>query len=157
MALPSSTETPRTRHLQDIVAGATSEELSEWPMLGDKDYELIGAYVVLFSYVEFNLRRVVELFDEKGMLVPPWRGKSKDLHATELAEAAQSLACWDDGGRKALADVEELRKLRNLVAHFAVRRFPDDDAFLFVAKSRGAVPTVFGPTCISAQGWRALR
>ena len=40
--------------------------------------------------------------------------------------------------------MEELRKFRNLVAHFAVRRFPDDDAFLFVAKSRRDFKRVFG-------------
>jgi len=25
--------------------------------------------------------------------------------------------------------------MRNLIAHFAIRRFPNDDAFLFIAKS----------------------
>jgi hypothetical protein len=144
MALPDSTETPRTRHLQNIVDAVSADDLSEWPMLTSKDYELVGAYVVLFSYVEFNLRRVVELFDKKGLLTDPWKGKSEDLHATDLAAAAQSLQCWDDGGRKALAEVEELRKFRNLAAHFAIRRFPNDDAFLFVAKSKRDFKRVFG-------------
>jgi hypothetical protein len=144
MALPSSSETPRTRHLQDIVEAASAEDVSNWPMLNTKDYELIGAYIVLFSYIEFNIRRVVELFDEKGMLEPPWKGKAPDLRTSDLAAAVQSLECWEEKGRKALEEVEELRKFRNLAAHFAVRRFPNEDAFLFVAKSKRDYRRVFG-------------
>lgn len=144
MALPASSETPRTRHLQDIVEAASAEGVANWPMLNAKDYELIGAYIVLFSYIEFNLRRVIELFDEKGMLGPPWNGKAPDLHTSDLAVAIQSLECWEEKGRKALEEVEELRKFRNLAAHFAVRRFPGEDAFLFVAKSKRDYKRVFG-------------
>jgi hypothetical protein len=46
--------------LQDIVEAASAEDVSNWPMLNAKDCELIGAYIVLFSYIEFNIRRVAE-------------------------------------------------------------------------------------------------
>jgi hypothetical protein len=144
MALPKSTPTPRTRYLQDIVNAATASDLAGWPMLNEKDYVLVGAFIVLFSYIDFNLRRVIEVFDKTGRLGAPWKGKTRNLNAVEVAAAIQSLDCWDEAGRKALNDVEELRKFRNLVAHFAVRRFPADEAFVFLAKSARDFKQQFG-------------
>jgi hypothetical protein len=40
--------------------------------------------------------------------------------------------------------MEEFRYFRNLIAHFAIRRFPADDAFVFVAKSARDFKRVFG-------------
>jgi hypothetical protein len=144
MALPKSTETPRTRYLQDIVTAASATDLAGWPMLNEKDYALVGAFIVLFSYIDFNLRRVIEIFDKTGRLNAPWKGKTGNLNAVEVAAGIQSLDYWDEAGRKALNDVEELRKFRNLVAHFAVRRFPADEAFVFLAKSTRDFKQQFG-------------
>jgi hypothetical protein len=56
MALPKSQETSRGRYLQDIVEKAVATDLAGWPMLNEKDYVLVGALVVLFSYIDLNLR-----------------------------------------------------------------------------------------------------
>ncbi len=71
------------------------------------------------------------------------------LTAPDVAEAIQALPCWDDAGRKALAEIEEMRGFRNLAAHFAIRRFPSDDAFLFVAKSARDFKRQFGTRAVS--------
>jgi len=144
MALPESQETPRGRHLQDIVEKAAATDLAGWPMLNEKDYVLVGAFVVLFSYIDLNLRRVIEAFNHAGLLNPPWKARIGNLNSAEVADAIQSLPCWDEPGRQALAEIEELRKFRNLVAHFAVRRFPEDDGFLFIAKSARDYKRQFG-------------
>jgi hypothetical protein len=144
MALPKSQETSRGRYLQDIVEKAVVTDLAGWPMLNEKDYVLVGALVVLFSYIDLNLRRVVDVFDHKGLLGPPWKGKIDNLNASEIAAAIQSLPCWDEPGRRALAEIEELRAVRNLIAHFAIRRFPADDAFIFLAKSAPDYKRQFG-------------
>jgi hypothetical protein len=142
--LPKSVETPRLRRLQDIVANSAATDLAGWPMLNKEDYVLVGGIVVLFSYIDLNLHRILEVFDHRMLLQEPWAGNVGKLRATEVAEATQSLPCWDDPGRKALGEIEELRSLRNLVAHFAIRRFPADDAFLFVAKSARDFKRQFG-------------
>ena len=113
-------------------------------MLNKSDYALVGGLVVLYSYLDFNLRRVLEVFHHAGLLSEPWAKKVDKLYAEEVAEAIQSLTCWDDAGRKALAEIEELRGLRNLVAHFTIRRFPSGDAFIFVAKSARDYKRQFG-------------
>ena len=133
--LPKNVETPRGRYLQTIIENASATNLAGWPMLDKTDYVLVGGLVVLFSYIDLNLRRVIEVFHHAGLLKAPWKSKVAKLNAEEVAAAIQSLSCWDDEGRKALKEIEELRGLRNLVAHFAIRRFPSDDAFIFIAKS----------------------
>jgi hypothetical protein len=133
--LPKQVETPRGHYLQSIVEKESASNLAGWPMLAKSDYALVGGLIVLYSYIDFNLRRVVEVFHHAGLLKEPWAKKVDTLNAEQVAEAIQSLTCWDDEGRRALGQIEELRGLRNLVAHFAIRRFPTDDAFIFVAKS----------------------
>ncbi len=104
-------------------------------MLKKEDYIAVGGIVVLYSYIDYNLRRVVEGYDDAGRLQPPWKGKSKRLNMTEIAKAAHSMLPWPEQNLKAFMRIEELRGLRNLVAHFAMRRFPNDDAFAFIGKS----------------------
>jgi hypothetical protein len=45
------------------------------------------------------------------------------------------MAPWPERELNRLKRLAEIRNLRNLVAHFAAKRFPEDDAFLFIAKS----------------------
>lgn len=142
--LPKHVETPRGRFLLSIVERVSAKDMATWPMLNKSDYAMVGGLVVLYSYIDFNLRRVLEAFHNAGRLGNPWAKKVDKLKAEEVAKAIQSLTCWDDAGRKALAEIEELRGLRNLVAHFAIRRFPAEDAFIFVAKSASDYKRQFG-------------
>ncbi len=56
MVLLRSVETPRLRGLQDIVAKSAATDLAGWPMLNNEDYVLVGGIIVLFSYIDLNLR-----------------------------------------------------------------------------------------------------
>lgn len=142
--LPPPTDTPRLRELSAIVNAATSEDLSGWPMLNEKDYVLIGVVVVLYSYIDLNLRRIIEAFHHAGKLDEQWSQRPENLHSDKVAEAVFSLPCWNEGERSQLKEVEKLRGFRNLIAHFAPRRFPADDAFLFLTKSAKDYKRVYG-------------
>jgi hypothetical protein len=144
VALPDNVETPRGLHLQGILSKVTAEELSAFPMLKKEDYFAVGAIVVLFSYIDFNLRRMVEIYDDAGLLQSSWKGKTKTLNMTEIAKAAASMLPWPEQNVKAFGRIEHLRGLRNLVAHFAIRRFPDDDAFVFMGQSAKDYKKHFG-------------
>jgi hypothetical protein len=142
--LPGNVDTPRGRHLQSLLTAVTPDEFSAWPVLKPDDYLAIGGIVVLFSYIEFYLRRVVEGYDEAGQLQGKWKGKSSQMRIEQVEKAAQSLLPWPETVLTAFKRMEELRSLRNLVAHFAIRRFPDDDAFVFIAKSTKDFKKEFG-------------
>ena len=75
--LPKQVETPRGRYLQSIVEKESAKDLAGWPMLNKSDYALVGGLVVLYSYLDFNLRRVLEVFHHAGLLSEPWAKKGR--------------------------------------------------------------------------------
>jgi hypothetical protein len=142
--LPKNVDTSRGRYLQAILSKVTQEEFSAWPMLKADDYLKIGGIVVLFSYIEFYLRRLVEGYDDAGQLQGKWQGKASQMRIGDVEKAALTLLPWPEENLFAFKRMAYLRSLRNLVAHFAVRRFPNDDAFVFIAKSAKDFEREFG-------------
>jgi hypothetical protein len=141
--LPDMRETERGRYLQEILDATVESEWTEWPQPTKSDFELVGAMIVIFSYVDFNLRRLLEVCDHVDM-ISQHKGKTSNIHMAEVAKAVQGLPIWDENAKQNLKDIEEIRKMRNLMAHFVIRRFPNDDAFMFTAKSARDYKRVFG-------------
>src|SRR5580704_4696014 len=130
--LPANVDTPRGRYLQELARRASESRWSDWPMLTHNDYVPVGAIVVLYSHMDVNLRRIADLADDNNMLRRPWKGKTAKLTMTDIEKAVMSLD-WSAENLGALEMIEKYRRLRNMLAHFTVRRFPQEDAFLFVA------------------------
>ena len=143
MALPDGRETERGRYLQNILDATVESEWAEWPQPTKEDFFLIGAFIVVFSYVDFNLRRLVEVCDHVEM-IPEHKGKTANMHMADVSKVVKALPIWDENAKANLENIEELRKMRNLMAHFVIRRFPIDDAFMFTAKSTRDYRKVFG-------------
>lgn len=144
MALPKNVETPRGLELKAKLEAA-DRSLKDWPMPTKEDYIVIGGVIVLFNYVEFNLRRLAEVFDHADLLPDEWKGKAMSLDTGQVERAIQATPVWSGPADvEALATLADLRPLRNLLAHFVVRRFPNDDAFLFVTKSARDYERAFG-------------
>ena len=132
--LPENVDTERGRYLQNIIRNASRSEWADWPTLTLNDFALVGQIVVLFSYIDLNLRRIAEVADHAGMLKPPWKGKTARLTIDHTEKAVQSLN-WSEENRRALEKISKFRGLRNMLAHFVLRRFPKEDAFVCVAIS----------------------
>ena len=144
MALPKNVETPRGLELQAKLKAAEAS-MKEWPMPTKDDYVLVGGIVVLFSYVEFQLRRLAEAFDYANLLPGEWKGRAANLDIGQVEQAVMAAPVWAGAADlEALKTLADLRPLRNLVAHFVMRRFPTDDAFVFVAKSAKDFKREFG-------------
>ena len=143
MALPPSTETPRLRYLQNIVDAATDGGWAGWPTPKETDYTQIGKIIVLFTYIDVSIRRIVEAAGNANCLDDKWKGRVGKLNIGEAEEAVLSLD-WSDPNRTALNQIVERRGLRNLISHFAVRRFPRDEAFLFFTKSDRDFKRLYG-------------
>jgi hypothetical protein len=90
--------------------------------------------VVLYSYIDLNLRRIAEAADHVGELGVPWKGKAARLtmHSVELAVASLD---WSPENLAAFEKMGKLRGLRNMLAHFVLRRFPGEYAILCVANN----------------------
>jgi hypothetical protein len=132
--LPPSVETPRGRYLQNILNNTQQSEWADWPMLTREDYVLVGNVVVLYSYIDLNLRRIAEVTDHAGIMQPPWSGKIEKLNIVDTETALLTLD-WSDENRGALKKISMFRGLRNMLAHFVLRRFPTEDAFVCLASS----------------------
>ena len=144
MALPDSTETLRTLALRKIVEERGAEQILDWPKLGDEDYALFGKIIHIYSAFDFILRYVAEIMDKQGMFKAPWAGKTQKLTIAQVAEAIQSSPIWIGSNKFALEEIESYRRTRNLLAHFAARRFPDDSAYIFMTKSAIDYRRVYG-------------
>ena len=105
---------------------------------------LFGAIIVMYSLMEFNLRRFVEILDHENVLPEVWKGKSGRMPMGDLENLLEAMPEMAPGNVVAIQRIRENRKLRNLLAHFAVRRFPNEDAFVFVTKSSPDFKRVMG-------------
>ena len=143
MALPNERSTPELQALQVKLKAATSPEIANWPQPTKDDLVIIGGIVVLYSYIDLNLRRIVEVLELCGRLDMRKR-KMANATITEVERAILSLPDWAPANRFALGQVAENRGIRNLVAHFAVRRFPADNAFVLITKSARDFKREFG-------------
>jgi hypothetical protein len=133
MAVPTSIETDRTLYLQSILNSVPAENLAGWPMPTRGDYTLIGRILVHYSYIDFYLLRMVEVFDKQNFLPEKFRGKTERMKIGDVEDSIETARDWAENS-PAFERIRELRKIRNLMAHYAVKRFPTEDAFLFLAK-----------------------
>ncbi len=144
MAFPKNTDSARGRELQAKLTAAGSDWM-DWPEPTTDDYVLIGKLVVVYNYIDFSLRRLAETFDGAGLLTGSWKGKSAGLTMADAAAAMQSVPVWEGPhDMEALVAIEDHRRVRNLFAHCAIRRFPDEDAFAFFIKSARDFKRQFG-------------
>ena len=144
MAIPISTETERTLHLRGLVEAASGEDIMAWPKPTDDDLLLFARIIGFYSTIDFALRYVVEIMDGNGMLPPPWEGKTAKLNMYKVTQAIRSSKIWNEGHIIGFEQIELHRRARNLVAHFVIRRFRTEDAFIFMTMSAADFEQVYG-------------
>lgn len=142
--LPKGVETPRLLELKAILDVVDFAEIVTWPLPKEEDHELVGRFISIFTYIDLNLCRIVEMADRANLLEPPWAGKTARLTIDNVEDAIISLPGWSEGNSIALQKVKELRCVRNLLGHFAMRLFPKDEAFIFITKSARDYKWAFG-------------
>jgi|SRR5215213_3784143 len=143
--LPKNSPTERTLHLQAIVDSTSPEELALWPGFKRDDYALIGAFITVYNVVDFNLRRIVEAVERAGKLPAGTKGKAAYLSIGKVEEVVAAVPEFEHKGNQfALKRIREHRGMRNILAHFAGRRFRNEDAFVFVTKSASDFKQIFG-------------
>jgi hypothetical protein len=141
MALPPEHVTPEISRLRDAVSAIPFEQINSYPDLIRSDYETIGKYVIMYSYVDLNLRRCVEVFAQCGMLLPKYAKDHHSIRAGYLVDAIipvvdrmppdiENIAFTTD----TLRAIQRGREMRNVLAHWAAKRVPNENAFIMVTK-----------------------
>jgi hypothetical protein len=144
MALPDSVSTERGMYLQAMLAEESAEMLINWPTPTTDDLALIGSVIVMYCNVDFNLRRFIEVLDQANALPAKRTRRTAKMPIGEIENTLENLPDMSPPNVIAIQRIRESRKMRNLMAHFAVRRFPKEDAFLFITKNAADFERVLG-------------
>jgi hypothetical protein len=135
MPIPTAHVTPDIAALQAAAEAFMKGGFKGGPPEKD-DLVVVGAFVTTFNFIEFNLRRAIRLFKEKGALTEAETKKApvgelpnlvkKGLHCIGLTQAETARI------HAALDEIALRQPFRNLLAHWALRHLPDTDAVVLV-------------------------
>jgi hypothetical protein len=146
MALPASIENERNRFLLSKVDSASFKEILKWPKGSKDDFAQIGQIILEFGQIDTQLRSIVELiyrFD-KGQIPVKWHSKIAKMTIGDTEDALRTSSWISDKNAEAVEIMRECRRMRNMMAHFMMRRFPDEDALVFITKSDEDARRAFG-------------
>jgi hypothetical protein len=140
--------------LQNIVAELGETQLCLFPSLAPEDVRMLGAFVQLYNLIDLNLRRCVETFAACEKLPADVQVKYLKLPATKLVATVKYAVQGMDPAKENISDtigkldeIEFRRPFRNLFAHWAARRLPNNEpAIVFLTKYEAdAVQTLGTP------------
>ena len=144
MAIPRSNETPRLVHLRSIVESIDTGEMLAWRGPTDEDLAVFGRIIHIYSAIDFLLRFTAEVMDAQGLFEKAWSGTIAAQSIAVVSHEIQSSPMWNESHRFAFGQIDLHRRARNMLAHFLVKRFPKEDAFVFMTKSAADFKQVFG-------------
>lgn len=122
--------------------------------LRDEDALLIGKVILIFSFNELNLRRVVEILCLKGFLQPKKNFQTSELVGAVkegISKAFPSNGQLSDDLAK-LDEIEFRRPFRNMFAHWAAKRLDETDSIVFMTKDLKDEKAVHGLSTTSTYG-----
>lgn len=128
-----------------------SGEANQLENLVPEDFRIIGAYVQMYNFIEFNCRRCVEIFALAGLLTGRSRQKPQRTSISDLVPTIKTVVermnPTVEDIRDSLAKLDEIelrRSFRNLFAHWAARRIPNEDAIVLFSMDGFDQKQIFG-------------
>jgi hypothetical protein len=142
MALPREIKTAKVIEVNEAIKKMSPQELSALPSLDEDDFKVFGALIQHFCFIDLNLRRALEVFAVAKMLPKSVTNRYHTLPDLELTEVLVKIVNGMDAtvediptALTFLEGISKARGNRNLVGHFAGKRFPNKDVYVFVSKS----------------------
>jgi len=165
MAIPKEHRTEKVEKVRAEMDKMSPEQLQALPPLENSDLLVFGAIVQHYCFIDFNLRGAIEIFRAGQVLLPEFLKSYPDYTDTKLSEVVKASVQTHQqlGNEEALARLDAIsgwRPVRNLLSHFAGKRFPNEDVIVFVCKSERDARQVLKQTCrittCSQQSWGAV-
>lgn len=142
MALPRENRTAKVIAAEEAFKKMSPQEFAALPGLDGEDFKVFGALIQHFCFIDLNLRRALELFAISKMLPKGAAKRPQDLPDSKLTEVLIEIVKAMDAkvedmptALKCLEGISKARGCRNLVGHFAGKRFPNHDVYVFASKS----------------------
>ncbi|OCG23586.1 hypothetical protein A9G22_05945 [Gilliamella sp. App2-1] len=155
MGLPEEFRTEKTLALENEFKKFEVELLEN---LTHEDFRILGMYIQTYNFIDLNIRRCFNVLNEKGILIT----SQKELHiipnlVNKIISCLSELRLNYEQRKEAEEKLEEIkfrRNHRNIFAHFAAKRIPNQDAIFYaiydIADIRGLVKHV-----LSYENWLA--
>ncbi|MCK7075160.1 hypothetical protein L8P89_07680 [Enterobacter roggenkampii] len=133
MALPIEFITERAEYLDEEFNKCQIHELEN---LTKDDFSLLGMYIQTFCFVDLNIQRVFYPLKNKNIIKTTSNDKiSIPSMITELINSIDVIAI-NSLERNYFVDmlneIKSRRDYRNLFAHWAAKRIPNEDAMVFI-------------------------
>ena len=90
-------------YLQGVVAKTRATGLVNFPQLTKNDYELFGEFIEVYSFIDFNLRRFMEVLDFRPRRAACAANRSKIESAAAARAVGDRSTAADDRAWEALA------------------------------------------------------
>lgn len=151
MALPLDNPNPKTDAVETEIKKMGPKDLAALPDLDDDDFKVIGALIQYFCFMDLNLRRALETFHAAKMLPKDYQKLYPNLPDAKLTEALAAIVSEMDAETEDIETslmwlqvIDSTRLKRNLAGHFAGKRFPGHDVYVFASKSEKDAKKVLG-------------
>ncbi len=151
MALPRDNKTAKVVEVDEAIKKMSPEELAALPSLDEEDFRIVGTLIQHFCFIDLNLRRALVLFANSKMLPKSAKQLYPDLTDSKLTEVLIDIVKGMDAtvediptALTLLEGISKARWNRNLVGHFAGKRFPNQDVYVFASKSDRDARRVLG-------------
>jgi hypothetical protein len=149
MALPREIRTSKVIEVQAEIKKMSPQQIGELPGLDDDDLKMFGTLIQHFCFIDLNLRRALEIFVKAKMLSEERYSKLPDSKLAEiLLDIVTKLDATVEDIPTAIGFLEGISKARgtrNIVGHFAGKRFPNHDVYVFASKNDKDAMKVLGP------------
>lgn len=125
-----------TRYLEALNTHMQEDALSKIEPLTMDDAALIGCLIQTYNFIEYNLRRSIEVFSHAKLIKRP-RGNPHSSNLIELVKTGVLATNQDTSSMdticKTLDDIELHRDIRNHFAHWAAKRIKGHDALYLMS------------------------
>ena len=137
--IPAACPNPKLQEVQEWL-NATPNAAELLQDLTAEDAALFGSYVIFYSGIELNMRRSLEIFATAGKLTEAENKKRHEMNMGKVVKTIERVICslepvMTQDYHKTFGDIEYGRSVRNLIAHWAPRRVPDQDIYVFFTRS----------------------
>lgn len=145
MALPIEYRNARAEYLEQE---ASKYQVSELWNLTNEDFMILGKYIQMYCFIELNIHRLfnsivlAELFEIKSkgrVSIPCILDKLIELVGDNLVESSKV-----DETIGKLKEIKFRRDYRNIFAHWAAKRIPNEDGMIFFASDDSDYKKIFG-------------
>jgi len=145
MVLPIEYRNERVEYLE---REANKYQVSELWNLTNEDCMILGKYIQMYCFIEMNIHRLFNSIESAGLFeikskgrvnVPYILDKLIELVGENLVESSKV-----DGTISMLKEIKLRRDYRNIFAHWAAKRIPNEDGMIFFASNDSDYKKSFG-------------